>query len=189
MYSRCSVFRLFIQYFVEATLAAFTALSLLGYDATRFALLYLGSFFSADPLKLCSIGFMSGLLLGHPRTFRDLSRSHSWIVLPMCLWSLYLWKVNLLGDLQCCRNVLVPFPRSVLRHNPVSELYGQLLRPYGLVFALTCTVNCGTLYRQVPFQIMSNQFNLTQVDSNQVVETSQGWSMETGCNRAQFRDS
>ena len=47
-----------------------------------------------------------------------------------------------LGDLQCCRNVLVPFLRSVPRHNPVSELYG-------LVFALTCTVNSGTLYRPV----------------------------------------
>ena len=40
-----------------------------------------------------------------------------------------------------------------------SELYGHFLRPHGLVFALTRTVNCGTLYRQVcvPFQIMSNQ--------------------------------
>ena len=36
--------------------------------------------------------------------------------------------------------------------------------------------------RCVPFQIMSNQLNLPQVDSNQVVETSQGWWMETGCN-------
>ena len=27
-----------------------------------------------------------------------------------------------LGDLQCCRNVLVPFPRFVPRHNSVSEL-------------------------------------------------------------------
>jgi hypothetical protein len=54
-----------------------------------------------------------------------------------------------LEDLQCCRNVLVPFPRSVSWHNPVSELYEQFLRPLGLAFALTCTVNCGTLYRQV----------------------------------------
>ena len=54
-----------------------------------------------------------------------------------------------LGDLQCCRNVLVPFPRSLPRHNPVSELYRQFLRPYSLIFALTFTVNCGTLYRQV----------------------------------------
>ena len=52
------------------------------------------------------------------------------------------------GDLQCCRNVLAPFPRSVPRHNPVSELYGQFLQPLGLVFALTCTVNCGTLQEQ-----------------------------------------
>jgi hypothetical protein len=31
--------------------------------------------------------------------------------------------------------------------------------------------------RCVPFQIKSNQLNLPQMDSNQVVETSQGWSM------------
>jgi hypothetical protein len=54
-----------------------------------------------------------------------------------------------LGDLQCCLDFLVPFPRSVPRHNPVSELYRQFLRPRGLVFAVTYTVNCGTLYRQV----------------------------------------
>ena len=29
-----------------------------------------------------------------------------------------------LGDFQCCIIVLVPFPRSVPRHSPVSELYG-----------------------------------------------------------------
>jgi hypothetical protein len=46
-----------------------------------------------------------------------------------------------LGDLPCCRNVLVPFPRSVPLHNPVSELYRQFFWPHGLVFALTCTVN------------------------------------------------
>ena len=51
-----------------------------------------------------------------------------------------------LGDLQCCRHLLVPFPRSVPQHNPVPELYGQFLRPHGLVFALTCTGNCGTLH-------------------------------------------
>ena len=47
-------------------------------------------------------------------------------------------------DLQCCRNVMLPFLRSVPWRNPVSELYRQFLRPHGLVFALTCTVNCGT---------------------------------------------
>ncbi len=40
--------------------------------------------------------------------------------------------------------------------------------------------------RCVPFQIMSNQLNLPQGDSSQVVETSQGWSVETGCTWAQF---
>ena len=50
-----SVFRPFTQYFVEAPLAAITASSLLGYDATRLAPQYLGSF-SADPLKLCQLG-------------------------------------------------------------------------------------------------------------------------------------
>ncbi|XP_052351705.1 serine palmitoyltransferase 3 isoform X1 [Oncorhynchus keta] len=38
--------------------------------------------------------------------------------------------------------------RSVPRHNPVSEHFGQFLQLHGLVFALTCSVNCGTLYRQ-----------------------------------------
>ena len=51
-----------------------------------------------------------------------------------------------LGDLQCCRHFWVPFLRSVPRHNPVSQLYGQFLQPHGFVFALTCSVNCGTSY-------------------------------------------
>jgi hypothetical protein len=66
-----------------------------------------------------------------------------------------------LGDLQLCRYFLVPFRRSVPQHNPVSELYGQFLRHHGLVFALTCTVNCGTLCRQVcafPNHVQSIEF-------------------------------
>ena len=89
------------------------------------------------------------------------------------------------GDLQCCRHFLVPFPRSVPQHNPVSELYGQFLQPHGLVFALTCTVNCGTLYRQVCAFLNHVQ----SIEFNQVVETFQGWSMETWCSWAQFRVS
>ena len=57
------------------------------------------------------------------------------------------------------------------RHNPVSELYGQFLRPHGLVFALL-TVG-PYIDRCVPLQIMSNKLNLPQVDSNQDVEASQ----------------
>ena len=43
----------------------------------------------------------------------------------------------------------------------LSELYGQFLRPHGLVFALTCTVNLVTLYRQVcafPNHVQSIEF-------------------------------
>jgi hypothetical protein len=68
---------------------------------------------------------------------------------------------------------LVPFPRSVHRHNSVSELYGQFLRPHGLVFAVTCTVNCETLFRQVcafPNHVQSIEFTTGEL---QVVETFQ----------------
>ena len=73
-----------------------------------------------------------------------------------------------LRELRRCRQLLAPFPRSVHRHNPISELYGQFLRPHNLFFLLIYTVNCGTLQyidRCVPFQIMSNQLNLPPVDS------------------------
>ena len=66
-----------------------------------------------------------------------------------------------LGDLQCCIHFLVAFPRPMPRHNPVSELYRQFLRPHGLVFALIYTDNCGTLYRQVcafPNHVQSIEF-------------------------------
>ena len=39
----------------------------------------------------------------------------------------------------------IAFPRSVPRHNRVSEFSGQSLQPPGMVFALTCTVNCEIL--------------------------------------------
>ena len=40
-----------------------------------------------QPLQRCSIGFKSELWLCHSRTFRDLSRSHSCVVLSVCLGS------------------------------------------------------------------------------------------------------
>ena len=55
----------------------------------------------------------------------------------------------------------VAFPRSVPRHNPVSELCRQFLQPHGLVFALICIVSCETLYRQVcafPNHVQSIEF-------------------------------
>ena len=69
---------------------------------------------------------------------------------------------------------LVPFPRSVPQHNPVSELYGQFLQPHVLVFALTSTVG-PCIDRCVPSQIMSNQLNLPQVDFILDVSKKNGW--------------
>ncbi|XP_051570030.1 monocyte to macrophage differentiation factor 2-like isoform X2 [Myxocyprinus asiaticus] len=46
-------------------------------------------------LQRCSIGFKSGLWLGHSRTFTELSRSHSFVILAVCLGSLSCWKMNL----------------------------------------------------------------------------------------------
>jgi hypothetical protein len=66
-------------------------------------------------------------------------------------------------------DILVPFPRSVPRHNPFSELYGRFLQPHGLVFALTCTVSCGTLYRQVcvfPNHVQSMEFTTGGLQSS-----------------------
>ena len=124
------VFRFFTQCFVEAPLAAITASSLLGYDATSLAHLYLGSFSQTSlqilsssvrldgersctaifrSLQRCSIGFKSGLWLGHSSTFRDLSRSHSCIFLAVCLWSLSCLKVNL------CPSLIFSSRISVLR--------------------------------------------------------------------------
>ncbi len=111
----------FAQYFVEAPLAEITALSLFGYDATSFAhldweifchssLQILSSSFRLDgdrqwtaifrSLQRCSIEFKSGLWLGHSRTFTELSRSHSCVILAVCLGSLSCWKVNLLPSLR-----------------------------------------------------------------------------------------
>ena len=86
------------------------------------------------------------------------------------------------GDLKCYRNVLGPFPRSVSRHNPVSDLYGQFFLPQGLVFALTCTVNCGTLYRPLcafPNHVQSIEFTTGGLQSSW--RNKQGLSMEAGC--------
>jgi hypothetical protein len=57
-------------------------------------------------------------------------------------------------------------------HNPVSELYGQFLLPHGLVFALTCTVNCGTSHRQVCTFLKSIEFTTGGLQTSS--KTSQG---------------
>ena len=125
------------------------------------------------------------LLEGSPISTEELCQSDHWVLshLPdqsrvaSSRKSLGGSKLPFKNDGHCVLGgppMLVPFPRSVPQHTPVSELYGQFLRPHGLVFALTCTVNCGTLNRQMcAFPSMSFQLNLPHVNSNQVVETSQ----------------
>jgi hypothetical protein len=64
---------------------------------------------------------------------------------------------------------LVPFPSTVPQHNPVPELYRQFLRPHVLVFALRCTVKCGTLYRQVcafPNHVQTIEFTTDGLQSS-----------------------
>ncbi len=98
------------------TLAPITASSLFVYDATSLAHLFLGSSSHSSlqdlsssirsdgerrctaifrSLQRCSIGFKSGLWLGHSRTFTELSCSHSFVILAVCLGSLSCWKMNL----------------------------------------------------------------------------------------------
>ncbi len=51
-------------------------------------------------LQRCSIGFKSGLCLGHSRTVTELLWSHSFVILAVCLGSLSCWKVNLRPSLR-----------------------------------------------------------------------------------------
>ncbi len=90
-------------------------MSLFGKDATSFSHLDLGilchsslQIFSSSvrldgkrwwtaifrSLQRCSIGFKSGLWLGHSRTVTELLWSHSFVILAVCLGSLSCWKVT-----------------------------------------------------------------------------------------------
>ncbi len=69
------------------------------YDATNLAHLFLDGLLSWD-FYSCSVGFKSGLWLGQSRTFTELSRSHSFVILAVCLGLLSCWKVNLLPSLR-----------------------------------------------------------------------------------------
>ena len=86
-------------------------------------------------LQRCSIGFKSGLWLGHSRTFRDLSQSHPCVVLAVCLGLLSCWKVNISPSLRswalCSRfssKISLYFP-SILSSLPVpaAEKHHQMM--------------------------------------------------------------
>ncbi len=51
-------------------------------------------------LQSWSITFKSGLWLRHSRTFTELSRSHSFVILAVCLGLSSCWKMNLLPSLR-----------------------------------------------------------------------------------------
>ena len=66
----------------------------------------------------------------------------------------------------------------------------EILSTSWLVFFLTCTVNCGTLYRQVcAFTNHVQSIEFTTGGLQWSCRNSQRWSMETGCTWAQFRVS
>ncbi len=106
---------------VEAPFWFNTAMSLFGKDATSFSHLDLGILCHSSlqilsssvrldgkrwwtaifrSLQRCSIGFKSGLWLGHSRTVTELLWSHSFVILAVCLGSLSCWKVNLRPSLR-----------------------------------------------------------------------------------------
>ncbi len=84
-----------------------------------------------------------------------------------------------LRNLKCSRIFFVTLARSVPCHNSVSELFRQFLWPHDshLVWHALWAVR-SYIDRCVAFLIKSNQYNQTQLDSNEGVEPSQGWSEE-----------
>ena len=109
------------QYFVEPPFAAITAASLSEYVSTSFAHLETEIFAhsslqnSSSSARLdgeclwtaifkschrCSMGFRSGLWLGHSYTWIFFDLNHSIVALAVCLGSLSCWKVNLFPSLK-----------------------------------------------------------------------------------------
>ena len=70
-------------------------------------------------------------------------------------------------DLQSSRIFSVPFPIFVPQDNPVSEVYGQFLWLHAWFVLWHALSTVGPhINRCVPSQIIPNQLNLPQVDSN-----------------------
>ena len=174
------------HYFVERPLAEITASSHLGYDTIstpvfgEFLLCrspqavsgWMGSIAGQLSLQRCLIGFKSGLWLGHSRTFRDLSWSHSCVVLAMCLQSLTCWKVNLRP---CLATVFFEiFNAAEMFWYPSWDLCLDTILPrsstdnsfnlmaWFLLWHALLTVGY-YIDRYVPFQIMSNQIKSNQM--------------------------
>ena len=143
---------------------AITASSLFEYDATSLAHLSLGSFAHSSlqhlsssirldgkrrctaifrSLQRCSIGFKSGLWLGHSRTFTELSWSHSFDILAVCLGSLSCWKMNRRPSLRSRALLEQVFIQDVSVHClhssfPLSWLVSQFLPLKNIPTAWCC---------------------------------------------------
>ncbi len=80
---------------------------------------------------------------------------------------------------RCIFVCVKPFIKHPEGHNSVSELFRQFLWPHDshLLWHALWAVR-SYIDRCVAFLIESNQYNQTQLDSNEGVEPSQGWSEE-----------
>ncbi len=136
----------------------------------------------------CSDGWHSTTFSHLPNASLELSHSDLWVLLYLSRKSSGRPKRLPLKDygghcalrnLKCSRIFFVTLARSVPCHNSVSELFRQFLWPHDshLLWHALWAVR-SYIDRCVAFLIKSNQYNQTQLDSNEGVEPSQGWSEE-----------
>ncbi len=151
----------------------------------------------------CSDGWLSTTFSHLPNASLELSHSDLWVLLYLShqgsspLIAQFGWTASsrkgsghpkrlpfkdygghcALRNLKCSRNVFVTLARSVPCHNSVSELFRQFLWPHDshLLWHALWAVR-SYIDRCVAFLNKSNQYNQTQLDSNEGVEPSQGWS-------------
>ncbi len=93
--------------------------------------------------------------------------------------------------LNVCILIMLIKNKKITVGPPSSGFLWQLANKQKGAFPPPTELECGSLTwdlidRCVPFQIMSNQLNWPQVDSNRVEEINQGWSVETQCVWAPF---
>jgi hypothetical protein len=81
-----------------------------------------------------------------------------------------------LGDFQMLQTFFGALPQiCASTQSCLGSSMGNVFNLIACFFSLTCNVKRGTyIDRSVSYQIVTNQLNYSQVDSNQVVDTSQG---------------
>lgn len=112
--------------------------------------------------------FLSGLLslakLSDSRKSSGDSKLISFhrLLRPLCSWEHKLEALDI---------ALCPCPECVPRHDSISEVYREFPERNGLVFALICSVDCGTLYTH-GCEILNFVQSLLSI--SQVLDTCQG---------------